>query len=520
MRKARNAVLFSVFVFGILLMVTVSACSKKETAQAGLAAAGEYRDTLNVGIGDLMTSWDLHRVSTNTSKQILSGMVIERLATLNDKGEVVPELAERWENSEDGRTITFYLRRGVKFHDGTPFKADDVVSSMNRWIEAFTNAQDIAGDSRFEKIDDYTVRIVLPSPGVTFVDVIAGAGQPAGITTVAANNNEDSNGFWKEIIGTGPYRFKEKVQDQYILLERYEDYQPYGTPENLIDGWAGYKLAPTKYVYWWYAPEESTRIVGLETGQYDAIFGVTQDYYDRLKAAPGVVVEPKPNGTATLSFNKRIGPCRDVNLRKAINYAIDNEALLKVSYRFYYLTPSYMQTTQSYFTEAGKEYYNQHDLAKAREYLAQSSYNGETLRVLGNANMSPILQQQLAEIGIKTSIIEGQNVQIYRNDPKNWDLLFGGWIQHPIPPLKPFLAAEFAGWQDDPKFQNYLKEFYAARTFEEAKAIWEETQLYCWRDYLPIILLGQQDNIYAWRDTVEGIAFKEGMLFWNTKVRN
>ncbi len=130
------------------------------------------------------------------------GTVFEKLVTLNAKAEAVPELCESYEVSEDGKTITFVLRKGVKFHDGSEMTADDVVASMNRWLEGFSSAGNMVGDARFEKVDDYTVKIVGETPLILLPAMIAGAAQPAAITTAEACADEDSNGFLKNYIGT------------------------------------------------------------------------------------------------------------------------------------------------------------------------------------------------------------------------------------------------------------------------------------------------------------------------------
>lgn len=104
--------------------------------------------------------------------------------------------------SEDGKTITFVLRKGVKFQDGSEMTADDVVASMNRWLESFNSAGSMAGDARFEKTEENTVRIAGKEPLILLPAMIAGAAQPAAITTASACADEDSNGFLKSYIGT------------------------------------------------------------------------------------------------------------------------------------------------------------------------------------------------------------------------------------------------------------------------------------------------------------------------------
>ena len=165
--------------------------------------------------------------------------------------------------------------------------ADDVVASMNRWIEGFSSAKSTVGDARFEKVDDYTVKIAADHSILLLPSMIAGAAQPASITTAAACEKEDSNGFMTDYIGTGPYKFSEWVQDQYVKLEKFDDYVPYGTEGEPMDGWSGYKAAPTKILEFDIVPEETTRVAGLETGQYDVkpdyICRYTQKLYQLMK---------------------------------------------------------------------------------------------------------------------------------------------------------------------------------------------------------------------------------------------
>ena len=218
-----------------------SASAGSSGAEATTAAAGtdsatisvadpnaSYKDTLNIAVAQQAPSLDLHKNSSLIARQMMDGTCWEKLVTLNANGEAVPELCESYEVSEDAKTITFILRKGVKFHDGSEMTADDVVASMNRWINAFSTASAMVGDARFEKVDDYTVKIAADKPILLFPCVIAGAAQPASITTAEACEKEDSNGFMTEYIGTGPYKFVEWPQDQYVKLERFDDYVPYG----------------------------------------------------------------------------------------------------------------------------------------------------------------------------------------------------------------------------------------------------------------------------------------------------
>jgi len=340
---------------------------------------------------------------------------------------------------------------------------------------------------------------------------------------VEATLDEDDRKFMNQIIGTGPYKWVEWVQDQYILLERFDDYVPYGDPDQPIDGWAGYKHAYIKYLYYHYVPDVTTRVSGLETGQYDVIWDLTDDNLPRFESNPEFTVQRVTESGATIVFNKREGICTDRILRQAINAGIDPEALMKAAYgSLYQLDSSYINTDQVWYSEAGSEYYNQKDIEKAKELLAQSDYGGEKLRILVSSDtMALVFQQQLAAIGVDSEILlyDSATVSQQRNDPALYDVYITSWIPHPIPPMKPYLAPEFAGWADDEQLQEYFDLFYEADSTEEAKAIWDEAQLYCWSDYVPVLFLGNVVSARGWNSKVEGVISATGLFFWNAKIR-
>ena len=172
-------------------------------------AAAAYQDTLHIAVTQQAPSLDLHKNSSLIARQIMDGSVFEKLVTLDKNGEAVPELCESFSLNDDAKELTFTLRPDVKFHDGSIMTADDVVTSMNRWIEGFSTAKTMLGDARFEKVDDTTVKISSDSSLLLLPEMIAGSAQPAAITTAAACESEDENGFLKDYIGTGPYVFTE-----------------------------------------------------------------------------------------------------------------------------------------------------------------------------------------------------------------------------------------------------------------------------------------------------------------------
>lgn len=525
------------------VMMALTACgggSSESTVPAASAAASEagtaeaadpdaaYRETLHIAVTQQAPSLDLHKNSTLISRQMCDGTLWEKLVTLNSNAEAVPELCESFDFSEDGKTITFKLRTGVKFHDGSEMTADDVVASMNRWIEGFSSAGTMVGDARFEKVDDTTVQIVGEAPLILLPAMIAGSAQPAAITTAAACANEDDNGFMKDYIGTGPYKFVEWKQDQYVKFERFDDYVPYGTEGEPMDGWAGYKAAPTKYLEYDIVPDQATGSAGMEAGQYDCIFNVTDDDYPRLEANPELTTTRSQMGSVALIFNHKEGIGAEQYFRTAVNTAIDcDEILTAYAGGGYELGSCYMDAGQPFWnTDAGSEYYNQKDPEKAKQILSDGGYSGEAFRILAATlnNMDKIaiaMKSELEAIGIpvELNIVDWATLTDYRKDSTMYDMYITTFAEVPVPSLKLYFGAEYPGWSDDAKLAELFGNMTAATTLDDAKASWEELQAYSW-EYLPIICPGHYMGMFAWDKDLEGVnMYSGGPKFYNAGIK-
>ncbi len=483
-----------------------------------------YKDTLNIAVAQQAPSLDLHKNSSLIARQMMDGTCWEKLVTLNSNGEAVPELCESYEVSDDAKTITFYLRKGVKFHDGSEMTADDVVASMNRWINAFSTASAMVGDARFEKVDDYTVKIAADKPILLFPCVIAGAAQPASITTAEACEKEDTNGFMTEYIGTGPYKFVEWPQDQYVKLERFDDYVPYGTAGEPMDGWAGYKSAPSKTIIYWIVSESNTRNAGLESGQYDVIFNLPADDVERVSSLDGITVYSTQQGSIAPIINHKEGLCSNEWFRKAVSYALDYEEVMTATYgtNGFTMGSCYMDEAQPFwYTEVGSEEYNVHDPEKAKEILKENGYDGTPMKLMAATlnkmdYMAVAMQSELEEVGIpvELNIVDWPTLQAQSTDSTAYDMYICTFAQVPIPSLKLYLGPNYAGWNDDETLQGLMSEMNTATTMDDAKAAWEKVQEYSW-DYLSVLQLGHYIANYAWNDHVKGLNNYSGLFFWN-----
>lgn len=490
----------------------------------------KFKEVLNIAVNQEGATYDVHKTTTLIARQIFAGTVWEKLVTLDSNAEVIPELSSSWDMSEDAKTFTFHLREGVKFHDGTEMKAADVVASMNRWIEAFSTAKGLVGEGRFEAVDDYTVKIQCDTPALTLLEVMAGSAQPAIVTTAASCANEDENGYLKDYIGTGPYKFVDWVQDQYITLEKFDDYSPYylkDSKEETMDGWGGYKHAYTKTLKFYYVPEEATRVAGLQTGQYDISYGISSDNYEMVKNTPNLETYREQSGTVSFVYNKsEESIASNVSLRKAVNAVINADDVLKSAFGdFYELGSCYMDTSNAFWlTDAGSENYNLADAEKAKEYLKEAGYNGETFKILVPTlnhydNMGLVLKTELESIGMTVEIVavDWATFTQYRADKAAFDLYITSFASVPIPSLKAYYAPEYPGWTQDEKMTGLLEAFNTATDKDSAFKAWEELQAYSW-DYLPCVNVGHYIGCYAWNSSVKGITGSNGIYYWNAYI--
>lgn len=245
--------------------------STEQTEQTAPAEDVVYKDELHVGYNLEPATLDPMMVADAPVRVVTYGNIYEALVTLDAEFNVKPELCESYEVNNDGREYLYHLRTGIKFHNGEEMTADDVVASMNRWIEHYGNAQNTVGESRFEKVDDSTVKIVFDGPIAFFNELIATQSQGSVIMPKSVIENVDaSTGEVQEYIGTGPYKFVEWKSGTYIKLEKFEDYSPYGV-EGEASGWYGYKTQATPVIYYDIVSDNATRAAGIQTGEYDIV---------------------------------------------------------------------------------------------------------------------------------------------------------------------------------------------------------------------------------------------------------
>lgn len=506
----------------LMLCMLLTMCAAVSCAEEG------YRDVINIADNDQGASYDLHKDTSVNVRNMLRGTVFEQLVTLKANGEIGPELCESYEVNETSTEFTFHLRQGVLFHNGKEMTSADVVASLNRWLECFSTARKMVGDATFVAVDDYTVTISLQNSAIMLLDMMAGAAQAAVIyPTESIEAVSADTGFIpvEYFIGTGPYKFTEWAVDQYIQLDRFDDYVPYGDPDAPIDGLWGYKHAYTKTLKYWIVKDAATRFNGLMTGEYDFAVKVTDDYLPALQADDSFVTYSQQTGMVSLVWNKRN---TDKYLRLAFQAIANADDLNTVNYGSLYDTdPCYMEKDQSsWYTTAGSEYFCQNNVELAKELLAQSDWDAsKPIRILvstgGHAeDMLLILQQEVAELGLtlELNITDRSTLTQLRKDETVYEAYFTTFSSVAVPSLRSFLDASYAGWSEDEHLQELMLAMTTAPTREEAFAKWEEIQAYCYSDYCPVLMMGHFHQAAACTAKLTGYNVFLTTNFWNAKL--
>lgn len=467
---------------------------------------------------------DPHVTNTNVVRD-LARPIFEQLVTFDGDYEPAPMLAESFEESDDGSVITFYLREGVIFHNGEEMTADDVVASMEKWQSTGAAQADLGG-STWEALDEYTVEVTVEEPSVAIMYRIADVTQAAAIMPEEVIEGAGSTGV-EEYIGTGPFQVEEWQYDSYIHLTKFDDYQALDSDP---DGLTGRKEAMVDDIFVQFVTDDSTRVNGLISGEYDYAYELSFDSFDQLENAENIVTDVWPFGFQTLVFNKQ-GIFEDVDLRQAVNYALDNEDLLSLAFtseEFYSLEPAFMRPEQvSWYTDAGSENYNITDPDRAQELLEEAGYEGEEITILTSSDYSYhydsaiITQEVLESIGMNVTldVTDWATLLDRRADPELWDIFYTQFTTVPTPLAYPFLdsEAEYPGWTNNPDIDRLLDEIRNAPSQEESTAAFEELQAEIWED-LPVINVGMTNFISGYSEDVEGYSEFMGPIFWNMSV--
>jgi peptide/nickel transport system substrate-binding protein len=332
---------------------------------------------------------------TNMDEVPILHNVYETPIKLMPDGSHEPLLALSWDISPDGKDYTLNLRDDVYFHNGDKMTAEDVAFSLNGAAETPGGRTLLINYDNAEVIDETTVVVHLTDPYAPFLNSLAS--RFALVVNKALFDEIGIDGYDAAPVGTGPYKFVQRIAGDHLTLEANDEY------------W-GEKPAITNIKYQ-VMTDANTQMLALENGEIDVLLNANISPLLQLPESSGVkYLSTEAANIAAMMINCTKGPGTDPDFRKALQSGINREELILGVYEGMTVpTDIYMASSFSGRLDDGTYQGITYDPDKARQYLEASNYNGEEFMiatVAGTRNevASQIVQGQLIELGINCTV--------------------------------------------------------------------------------------------------------------------
>lgn len=451
-----------------------------------------------------------------------------------------PALAESMEWKDD-TTLEIKLREGVKWHDGEEVTIDDLIFTYETLADpGYTKAgntrfyliEDVVGAKEkhdgkadkvkgLKKVDDYTLEMEFNHHYAPAISQLAPYG-PLPEHIFADMDSEDmlnADEVKKNPIGYGPYKVKEHKANEYVVLEKNEDYYVEGKPH--IDQIV------------WKVMNQDVAVGALQSGEVDAISMVDASNFDTLDKQDNIEVkETEDFGFQFMGFNLEVKKLQDKALRQAIAHGINREALVKGLLKEHgYVTNQWMAKPSWAYNKALDGAYP-HDVEKAKKILADAGYedkngdgyvenpDGKKLSIkldypVGNPireKSAPIIVENLKEIGIKVDLQNPREFAAYSNvlEQGKIEMYLLGFSTGTDPDSVAFYGKD-GGFNymnfNDKKNDELLKKGQQEPDQDKRTAIYKEWSEYV-NEELPIVYLYGPNLIEAWnKDKLKGVTF-------------
>jgi peptide/nickel transport system substrate-binding protein len=444
--------------------------------------------------------------------RFVDDLIFSRLLKYDDQLNVVPSLAESYDVSEDGTSYTFHLRQDVKWQDGEPFTAADVEWTLKFLMEPdfsgtrYGNVKPIVGAEAYhngestevpgiEVLDDYTIRLTTAEPFAPFLELVGTVLWILPKHIMADTPAAEMDKHWMSqtpTVGTGPCKFVQYVTDQYVELERNEEYY-LGRPH--IE----------KFIIKIVKPDVA--LAQFEKGELDAttyVGDMVPADLEKLQSLDNIRVVTMSNGQfQQMNINQRDPIFQDVRVRQAIVYAIDREAmgeqLLKGQA---VIANGPIPPFSPYFNTDSLIY--EYDPDKAKQLLEEAGWDSNQELVLavptGNVvreRSAPIIQQYLKAVGMNVELQSTDfTTMIQMANNEELDLWLSGIFSGVFDPdwFSILHSSQMppAGWNgsfySNPEADRLLEEGRTTVNPEERKAIYDELQMILAED-VPVVYL-------------------------------
>jgi peptide/nickel transport system substrate-binding protein len=450
------------------------------------------------------------------------------------------QMVESEENTDAGKTWTFRLREGLRFHNGEPVRAQDVAASLNRWAVRDGMGQMIRAiqEEPVSTVDDRTFRWRLKQPYPKMLVALGKNNTPMAFIMPESIARTDPFQQVTEYIGSGPMRIvrNEWVPGARANFARFEQYVPRNEPASWL---AGGKRMGVDRVEWHIIPDPATAAAALQNGEIDWWETPLTDLIPQLRRNRNVQVDiADPLGNiGSFRFNHLHAPFNDVRARRAIAMALNQEDYMRAvagdDQSLWQKLPSFFTPGTPLYTEAGGEILSRpRDNAAARRLLQEAGYNGQPITVLVGQDQPPLKAMGEVTNALLRSL--GMNVDFVATD---WGTVGqrravktppgqGGWhifhtwhagadCTNPAAylALRAHGDGAWFGWPTDAAVEAARDKWFEADDLNAEKAAVAEMNAAAMNHvtYLPT---GFYKTYQAWRRNVSGVIGAPIPFFW------
>lgn len=468
-----------------------------------ILAATSSESTLTIGISADPPNLDPSQSSSLYDRDIMFN-VYDTLFQITPQNKIIGDLVQSWTISPDGKTYTLHLHQGIKFQDGTPFNAAAVKFNFERNMQKTSaRATDLAAVSSVSTSGDYTVTIHLKQAYSPLLSILS---DRAGMMVSPTAATKEGANLTKDPVGTGPYKFKERVIGDHITLVRFPGYWHKGV--NSINT-VVYKVFT----------DPNVEVANLESGAVDMIDAVPSSQLQSLESNKSFVVSNHTGlGYQGFYLNDQTAPFNNQDLREAVSDAIDRAALVQVAEKGV-ATPG-----SSPFSSASPVYSKSVDapiapnsatvkkLLKAGGEPNGFSFTFQTANNPVSVQIAQVIQSMLQQYGIQMTIdqldygtlLANSNKHAFQANQLGWSGRFD-----PDQNFAPFLVTN--GSQNDSGYSNKTvdkldSEAVATSDIAKRSKLYAE-MMNIIHEQAPYVYLFHQNNVYAYSTKVHGFQY-------------
>lgn len=479
---------------------------------AGLALSGvaatampaAAQSTLKIALQDDPDTLDPVSNWSFVGRHVLQSLC-DKIVDIDEKGQIIPMLATSWEWNADSTALTLKLRKDALFHDGTKVDAAAIKYNLERGLNAKISRRkaEISAISAIDVVDDTTVKINLKEPSVP---LLAALSDRAGMIVSPKAGEALGDKFTEAPVCSGPYKFKERVTQDHITLEKFADY--YNADQFHFD----------ELVYRG-MPDSSVRLLNLRSGQIDLMERLAATDVEGLKADSGFAVDPVIGlGYYGITFDitgegANLDAGKKAAIREAFSLAIDRDAINSVVFDGQASTGNQPFPPSSVFYDKNFPV-PARDLDAAKKKMEEAGVKSVNLEVLvptdaERQQVVQLIQAMVQEIGINVSIKPTELMTLLDVARQGkFEAHLVGWSGRVDPDLNitPMLACGASG--NDAHYCNkdldaILTKARALTDTEARKAEYSKVMAILLKD-LPIVYLYHSQWIFAHNSNLTG----------------